>query len=129
MPRTIYLFGIELELLLSPRNATTTKGWEDVTNDLNQLMRRHNIPNELYDETRDPDYTQWTIAPDDSIIQDRQTQKWGVELISNICYNIKKSTWELIQHTLWTCVQSNFNIVPSISCGTHVHVSLKRSVG
>lgn len=121
------LFGVELELLITPKRGVEVKTWEDVTRKLSELLSEKTIKNEIFDNETTKNYNLWTIAGE-TLGQDRVTT-WGVELISNICATEKKSFWKYDQEVLWQCVESHFDIVPTEACGTHVHASFNRRQG
>lgn len=86
------LFGIELELLLTPKPGVEAKKWEGVTKLLSDSLSKKTIENEIYDNETKKNYHLWTISGE-TLEQDRVTT-WGVELISNICATEKKSYWK-----------------------------------
>lgn len=125
-------FGVELELVLTPKQDDTGNPWKDwleAANAMSKLLKDDRIPNKVIVESSSysPDYRLWNIAMDGTIGRaDSTLQKWGVELVSSICLNTEpeRSDWVRTQKTLWHCVERNFAIKPSETCGTHVHVSL-----
>lgn len=130
LPICPFLFGVELELLLTRK--PQAKGepwtdWSDAADSLSKLLQQNSIPNEVFsgDVAGTPNYKLWNLVMDGSIGRaDPKLQKWGVELVSNIRFDTKKSDWAREQKKVWHTVESNFEINPSDTCGTHVHVSL-----
>lgn len=122
-------FGVELELVLTRKQGNKGKKWEkwpEAAKELSTLLQQNNIRIQVIDDdfSQPPNYKLWNIAEDGSIGKaDPSLQKWGVELISSICLDTKRSEWVGTQKALWHCVENNFNIRPSEKCGTHVHVS------
>lgn len=126
-PRCSFLFGVELELLLQPKQHIRGGTWTDAAESLAQLLDQKKIQNSVVDseEKKTPNYKHWNIAKDGSIRpQGPQIPQWGMELISDISHDTKRSNWAKVQKVVWDCVECNFIIKPSNSCGTHIHVSL-----
>lgn len=123
-------FGVELELVLTRKqddSGNPWKVWLEAANALSRLLKGDKIPNKVIDGKQSPNYRLWNITRDGTICRaDSRSQQWGVELVSSICLNTEpeRSDWVRTQKTLWHCVERNFAIKPSETCGTHVHVSL-----
>lgn len=130
------LFGFELELLITSKpSLEVLPRWDDAVIELSKILSQNMIENEIYEQSSEakPNYKKWTITEDGTIKQDRKAGQYGVELISNICtietVPQRTSGWRSVQENLWNCLQNRFNVIPSESCGTHIHVSYRRKKG
>jgi len=125
-----FFFGIELELVLTRKQNDNTKPWKEwreAAGALSKLLQQNGIQNDVFSDENagSPNYKLWNIVQDGTIGRaDPAAQKWGVELVSSIRVDTKHSDWVRVQKKVWQCVESNFDIKASQTCGTHVHVSL-----
>jgi len=134
-------FGIEMELTLQPttphQHAKTVQGyrldfgqtargqdtytWAKVA----QLLAYHpQMKNLRVNWSQSPvnlDYTTWNIVPDDTI----NTAPHCHQLVSRHGVSLPyPKGWEVQLRTIWEVLSDHFNIRPSTSCSTHIHVSL-----
>lgn len=112
------LFGTELELVLN----YNARNWDEVTQRMSNGLTARNVDNRIYDERQPSKFKEWLIMEDGSIAQNRRENLWGLELVSPININLNPK-WRDRNDKLWDTIESDFKVVSSDSCGTHVHVS------
>ena len=122
----ILLYGIELEVLLRPRQPQNLDSWVKIAKVVSQNLSQKNIDNYVFEEG-DKDFKKWIIDHDGTIKKDPKANQWGLELVSRICQ--PTTWWSRTLNVVWESLTKDFEVIPSDSCGTHVHVSLLREEG
>ena len=85
-------------------------------------MVNNKIENEILESTEYSDYRKWIITSDGSIGRDLSVKKWGLELVSSVMW--PDHHWSLSCSRVWNSLTSDFEVLRTTSCGTHVHVSM-----
>lgn len=125
--RRLFLhFGTEYEVLLTSKSHMAVSNWDDLVQKLSTVLEQNGIPNEIIEGRRSSEYTKCSLMADASIRQNRQAKQWGLELVSNVqaIFHENDDLWLQMYQQLWQCLEKDFEVLKSDSCGTHVHISL-----
>ncbi|OBT77563.1 hypothetical protein VF21_04625 [Pseudogymnoascus sp. 05NY08] len=147
MPPQVFLqFGVEIELLLKPRNTPavlkelTKRGWDKtvtlargpadakVINNRRALrlmladaMTDNSVPTGLVPEG----YKKWAIVDETTL--DEVTGYWRVEIVSRVLSTGKP--WQKEIDDVFRTLHENYEVLISQGCSMHIHVSPGQQVG
>lgn len=124
MPTPSIRFGVELELILGhlPKKSPFNS-WSELARDVSRRLTKAGVRNHVHDKKNGPeDYKEWFIIREVTIKTGPASDLYGIELVSPV-FKAEGKTWGTDLQTIYTTLRSNYTVLTSETCSTHVHLS------